>query len=262
MSLSQPIVQAVVKALEKGIDSSISTFIGRVAAKYGLERADLMEEWAGVSQVETDGSPCGDTVDTGELLKANKTELAQMCKDRGLPCSGTKTEVLRKRLMAVGGDNDSSTVTTKAKNSTQPKVAKKTTILEKIEKKRPLIVPEQSEFGNWIHTESRLTFDTSTGQVVGRENDDGVVEDLTPADIDQCNRYGLNYTIPENLDKKVGLSEVHVDGLEEDESDEESDCEYEEEIVEEELIEEELIEEFGEESEVEYEEYEEDDDDE
>lgn len=255
MSLSQPIVQAVVKALEKGIDSSISTFIGRLAAKYGLERAALMEEWAGVSQGDVDNS-AGGVVDTGELLKANKAELAQMCKERGLPCSGTK-EVLRKRLINVGGDNDNTTAP-KAKNA-QPKVAKKTTILEKIEKKRPLIVPEQSEFGNWIHAETRLTFDTSSGQVVGRENDDGVVEDLTPADIEQCNRYGLNYTIPENLDKKVGLSEVHVDGLEEDESDEESECEYEEEIVEEELIEEGLIEEFGEDSEDEYEDYEEDD---
>ncbi len=254
MSLSQPIVQA----LEKSID----TFIKRIATRHNLNATDLMEDWTGCVTTEIPVTGC---VDPGDLLKANKSELTQMCKDRGIPCSGTK-EALRVRLMGQGKEGS---VPAK-KGPVKAKVVKVNSILEKITKKRPLIVPVKSEFGNMIHAESKLVFDTNTGHVRGHENELGEVTDLTVENIEECNRFNLTYDLPDNLDKTVTLASVHVEGIEglEEESDIESESddeyeEYEEDVVEEELIEEELIGEFCEGSdddEIEYEEYEEDED--
>lgn len=258
MSLSQPIVQA--------LENSVNTFIHRIAAKHGLSKADLMEDWTGCTDNDMESPPSG-CVDPGELLKATKGDLSQMCKDRGLPSSGTK-EALRVRLLSQGKDGKGKE---KEKEKGKEKVVAKkgkevkvNSVLDKIIKNRPLIVPVKSEFGNTIHEESRLVFDTSTGRVRGRENDDGEVEDLTTADIDECNRFNLSFDLPENLDKKVGLADVHIEGIDDSEVDSEDDDEddiVEEELLEDDLIEE-LIEEFGSEDEEEYEEYEEEEDEE
>jgi hypothetical protein len=256
MSLTQPVLQAVVKAVEKSLDSSIDIFISRIATKYNIEKSLLSAEWTGCNKSgcdadrETEGC-----VDPEELLNANKADLTRLCKSRGLPCSGTK-ESLRVRLLSYGKDDKTSTENIEKK----PQILKKNSILDKLMQKRPLIVPVVSEFGNWVHVESGLVFDTNSRLVIGHENAEGGVDDLTSKDIEQCNRYGLNFVIPENLDKKIGLSDVHVEGMNDDEEeivDEDTGEDIEEEIVDE-LIEEELLEEFGgEESDEELEEYEE-----
>lgn len=259
MSLSQPIVQA--------LENSVNTFIHRIAAKHGLSKADLMEDWTGCTDNDMESPPSG-CVDPGELLKATKGDLSQMCKDRGIPSSGTK-EALRVRLLSQGKDvqGKEKVVTKKGKEGKEGKEVKGkgkevkvNSVLDKIIKNRPLIVPVKSEFGNTIHEESRLVFDTSTGRVRGRENEDGEVDDLTAADIDECNRFNLSFDLPENLDKKVGLGDIHIEGIDDSELDSEDDDD--DDIVEEELLEEELIEEFGSEDEEEYEEYEEEEDEE
>lgn len=254
MSLSQPIVHA----LEKSID----TFIQRISQKHGIDKTLLMKEWNSeqvvVSNMAVSNTAVSNTaVDLGDMLNANKADLAQMCKDRGIPCSGTK-EVLRSRLL-----NQEKNAPIVSKPVVTKPIKQPPMVLLKIQNNQPLIVPKKSEFGNTVHEESRLVFNTGTGKIVGRENDQGVVLDLLAADIDECNRYGLKYDLPENLDKTVGLVDVHVDGMEDDESESESEEEYDE-IIEEELLEEELLEEFGgDESEEEYEEeYEEEEDEE
>ena len=108
----------------------------------------------------------------------------------------------------------------------------------------------RNNFGNYEHSETRLVFDTDDHSVVGKQSEDehgnGIVIPLTPEDIDACNRYNFNYTLPENLGHGKGaLDNVTVEGMDEEEelilegeNDEEKGKEEEEEEEEEEEYEE------------------------
>ena len=79
------------------------------------------------------------------------------------------------------------------------------------------------------HEETSLVFNNKTQKVYGKQNPDGTVSDLTPEDINLCNKYKFSYYIPDNLDKKSNMKDVELKELDdEDELEEEVEEEYDE----------------------------------
>ncbi len=86
------------------------------------------------------------------------------------------------------------------------------------------------------------------GWLIGKQNDDGTIDDLNAELIDLCNKHKFEYELPTDLDKKSGLDDVEIEELDDELI--ESDDEVVDEFVEEELSEdeyEEIEEEYDEE---------------
>ena len=206
-------------SLTKTIDETINTFITRVSSEYKLDKDELRCLWDGdkksvsvcVSSVKEDLS---NNTDSETLLKCNKQELNAMCKKRGLKCSGTKSELLS-RLLGKEVVVDKK-VTKKTVNKSKVET---TDVVKKLTAKIPNIVIRRNQFNNYEHPDSKLIFDNETKYVIGKQNDDGSVDDLTEDDIDLCNAFKFKFKLPDNLDSKVSLDDVIVDELEEEEED-------------------------------------------
>lgn len=229
MSLSHNITEV--------IDKVIETFISRVSEKYNLDNKELKCIWNGRGNINFEEVSKPDIVQEvskpdivpEDLLKCNKTELIAMCKSYGYKCSGAKS-ILLNRLLGKEQDEKSKKKTSKnkTKNPAQTPVVKK--LLANI----PSVIIRRNQFNNYEHPESGLVFDNIEKIVIGKQNDDGSVNDLTEEDIDQCNAFKFKYTLPENLDGNSNLTNVKVDEID-DEDDEEKDSDNEELVDESEL---------------------------
>lgn len=217
MSLSLTVTQAV--------DRAVQTYISRIATQYNLNKSDLMCLWSGEEVLST---PSVEPSDNPQLLKLGKPELMELCKAKGLKSTGTKV-VLISRL---SGKEE-----TVAVPQTLKKVVAVTPVAKKLTSKIPTVPIRRNQFGNYEHPETSFIFNPQNQKVIGKQNDDGKVEDLTEADIDICNKFKFPYEMPEDLDKKSTLVDVQVEELD----DEDSSEEYEEELSEEELSEEEEV---------------------
>lgn len=226
--------------LTETIDKVIETFITKVSEQYNLEKKELRYLWDGkeVKTTKTEKSPVSkavpDEVDPEALLKCSKAELIAMCKARGHKCSGTKSVLLGRLL------NKEEAPAKKKTSSKEKKHPEKTPVAKKLSANIPNILIRRNQFNNYEHPETGLVFDNKDRVVIGKQNDDGTIDDLTEEDIDQCNAFKFKYKIPVNLDHKSTLANVKVDELSDE--DEESDEEDNEELVAEEDDEEEGLE--------------------
>ena len=108
-------------------------------------------------------------------------------------------------------------------NSKKPKAINK---IKKTKKEDDIgiIQIKRNQFGNFEHFETGLVFSKLDKKVIGKQNEDGTITELTKNDIEICNKFKFKYTIPENLNNK---------DVEESESDEEGDSDVDDEIIEE-----------------------------
>ena len=92
----------------------------------------------------------------------------------------------------------------------------------------------RNSFGNYEHRETRLVFDPATKEVIGIQEPDGKVSELTVEDIQMCREYRFDYRIPETIhrrENKENLEELDEDDCEEEceeDEEEEEDCESDE----------------------------------
>ena len=232
MSLSQDVQNAV--------DKIVSDFIRQIAHKYNLDVNRLLSDWSGEETTdapttehdnETEKVTAHNSATRGELSKMKKPELQALCREGGLKCSGTKPELID---ILLAGNKPSVT----QKKAPVEKVPEKlqTPIATKLASQIPTIAIRRNQFGNHEHPETGLVFNKITKKVNGKQNDDGSIEDLTPAHIDMCNKHKFDYELPENLEQKTSLDDVEVDELEEEEVIDSDD----ERVEEEELMEEEF----------------------
>lgn len=244
MSLSQTVTKAV--------DEVVHTFIQQIATKYELDADELLREWEGNSADKkvvtkkpvskssvTDMPSVDEDIDQDELLKYKKPELQALCRQRGVKCTGTKVELVGYLLRKETTSSSAGTVKETTKKETTKKGTKKEPpVLKKLASKIPSIAITRNQFGNHEHPDTSLVFDRKTTKVIGKQNDDGSVEDLTTEDIDICKQYKFEYEIPDNLDKKSKLEDEKVEELDEDEDEDilVSDDEAEEDEEGEEII--------------------------
>lgn len=210
----------------------IEEYFTAISSKHELNMESLIEDWNNIMKVS-------DTNQDVPLSKKLKKELQEMCRERGLKTTGTKEELIAR----INGGSESSVDTDKpvkkALTSKKKQETEKNPVAKKLTSKIPVISIRRNQFGNHEHAETSLIFDTKTKKVIGRQNTDGSIDDLTTDDIDTCNQYKFDYILPDNLDKS-GLDDVSVDELESDEEIVDSDDDLkEDEFLEEELLDEE-----------------------
>ncbi len=260
MSLSETVTKAVGEV--------IHTFIQQIANKYDLDSNELLVLWEGGGlekkvDMKTSSKKSSvmdipnvdNDIDPDDLLKYKKPELQALCRQKGMKCTGTKAQLVGYLLgkEPTSATPKKATPGPSANKKTLSKKTADTPVLKKLTSKIPSVIIRRNQFGNHEHPETSLVFDKNAKKVIGKQNDDGSVEDLISEDIDICNQYKFEYILPDNLDKKTKLDDVPVDELDEDldedldeelKDEEEFLASEEEDVSEEEILldEEELIE--------------------
>lgn len=220
------------EALFKYIENAIQTYTETICEKFSLDREEVYALW-------TDKKPKGvkakpeqslatvdmDDISLERLMKCNKEELKALCKAKGCKCSGKKEELINRLL----GEDEKKTTETKP---VEKKVVKKTKneasvrstdVVKKLTSDIPVISIRRNQHGNLEHPETGLIFDKKSQTILGKQEDDGTISELTDEDIEKCKQYKFRYNVPDNLDKKGDLSEVKVDELDEKVQQEEDD---------------------------------------
>lgn len=255
MSLNQTVTKAV--------NEVINNFIQQISSKYDLDPNDLLQMWdcnSVLTKVVPKKSVVTDIpsdIDENSLLQYKKPEIQALCRQRGLKCTGTKEQLI---ALLLSKDGSSAKLPAKkevvSKKAEPIKKVSSTPVAQKLVSSIPTVAIRRNQHGNHEHPETSFVFDKKTKKAIGKQNEDGTIDDLTSEDIDICNQWKFQYVLPDNLDKKTKLNDVKVDELDyEDEEVLESDEEEEAVIDEEELVQEEDFEDEEEEYEddVEYE---------
>ena len=221
----------------KAIESIIHDYIQQLSTKYSLNPEELLAIWEGKTNPSSSSPPpppppvdpanntSTENQDLSEeaLNKISAKELKEMCKAKGLKCSGTKP-VLIATLIAGPVEK---TPPKSSKNTAPPPVIKKiTSTLAAVPIRR-------NTFNNYEHPESGLVFDPKTKKVIGKQKQDGEVSTLTPDDIELCKKFKFEYTLPENLDSNSKLEDEQVEELDDEVIDSDDDL-SEEELIEDE----------------------------
>ena len=251
------------ESVKKVIDEIIHNYIHTISTKYDLDPNELLAEWEGssikpakkVNSAITNIPTISDVVDINydDLSKYKKTELQDLCRKKGVKCSGTKDELVN---LLLGKNSVESSGTPKAKSksktsSVEKEIEKTPVVLIQLQSKIPNITIRRNQYGNHEHAETSFIFDKKTKKVIGKQNKNGTIDGLTKNDIEICHKMKFTFELPKNLDKKSDLGHIKVDELDEEFEEEEDD-----EILadEEELDEDDLIEEEEEEGEEDFEE--------
>lgn len=246
------------KTLNKVINKVISDFINEVATKYDLNKKDLLNVWNNTTEqqiVVKESTTCQELdeeesepkkktdLNVNDLQNASLPELKAFCKERGLKCGGKKSELFD-RLLEWNKKGETHPVKEKAPlvKSVKKKVETKDIIKQLKTNSSQIIQARRNAFGNYQYPNTNLVFNQQK-KIYGIQNDDGTVSPLSMEDIDMCNKYNLDYVLPENLagddDDDVAIPEIKKSKkkMEEeiDENEEEKD-EEEDELNEEELI--------------------------
>jgi len=123
-----------------------------------------------------------ETKEPEDYSKLKLTELKVLCKDRKLPISGTKSELVQ-RLLGETPLKKSTTALQKNK-----KELFNTQILKTFETKRKPIVIKRNIWNNFEHIESKLIFNLDK-KVIGKQLDDGTIGDLLSTDLEFVEKY-------------------------------------------------------------------------
>lgn len=220
--------------IQNTIQNTIISFVEEVSNKYNLNKNDLLKIWNG-SREKSDIIPQNEIKDEikdsqlNTLLKLSKNELVELCKNKSIKVTGSKTELAERIILSESSKKIENKI---------PNGGDKISIVKKLVEKIPSIHLKRNKFENFEHVETSFVFNNKTQKVYGKQNEDGSVSNLTAVDIDICNKYKFTYYIPDNLDKTDDMKKDSdcLDDLdiEEDLDDEEFEEEFEEELEEEE----------------------------
>ena len=202
--------------LSKLILDSIEEYTTLVSATFDIPQKELMALWNakkkdGVAKapskaVDKKADDSDDSPEAVLLMKKTRTVLASMCKEKGYKVSGKKSELVA-RLLEKEVDNVKKLSVSN----------KHTSVLDVVRKNAPVIQIRKNAFGRMEDPTTHLIFENKV--VVGKQNESGMVDELTTEDIETCKQYKFRYNLPVNLNKNDNIDNEHVDELE-SESDE------------------------------------------
>lgn len=216
------LTQSVSDSVNKMVKEMLSQVSKQFATRFKLDEKEVDEFLGKVNNKKEifDTSP-------EKMIKYCKAELAAICKEKGLKVSGTKEELLN-RIMGVEIE----------KKSTKKKLPEKEPeVIKKMTSSKSSTTIRRNAHGNYEHPETHLIFDPDR-KVIGKQGSDGNVLPLSVEDVEQCKKFGFDYSLPENLDKNkknladVKVAEMNEEEIEEEEELDENDFEEEEEIEE------------------------------
>jgi len=133
-----------------------------------------------------------------KLTKMKKAELTLLCKKYKIKCSGKKDDLIYRLIKYSKGEDPDDNKTAKSSSSSKNKKSK-ASILQKISSQIPSIELRKNKYGNYEHFDTHFVFCKINKIVIGKQSDDGSISQLTPVDINICNKYKFKYTLPENL---------------------------------------------------------------
>lgn len=210
-------------SLSEAIENIVGTFITNVSTQYNIKRKDLELLWTTFQKKEK--VILSDDVDISApvLLKSNKAELVALCKMKKLKCTGTKSELINR----LSGKEEIIEIKEEKKKGKKEKKTdvKNTPVGKKLIASIPNIVIKRNKFNNYEHLDTGLIFNNDTKHVIGKQNPNGTIDDLTDDDIDQCNAFKFKYKLPKNLDHKSSLADVKIDELDDKDDDKDDDKE-------------------------------------
>ena len=138
------------------------------------------------------------------LVKSkSRNELVLMCKEKLLPCNGTKHDMA---VRLVGGLTD-----------------KKTPVSQDIKK---IVIPRVQ--GRWVFQD--IVFDDKTKNAIGRLSEDGTIAPLQRKQIEICKQYKFKYVLPECLDDRPDPPEIRRDDSSDEEEYDSADEEEEDQL--------------------------------
>jgi len=254
------------------IDDTVGKYIRMIATKYNLDYDELLREWSEpqnqvqcqsqsstpkkqivlkqkqsptpkvVGVVECKSQPPEESFSSESLMKLTKQELQDKCKQTGVRSSGTKNDLV-KYLLESKSQSKINTIKTKPpppfvaqimkeeerKEEKKPVVNQ---IVKKISASVPVLNIRRNRFNNYEDINTGFVFDNLSKKVIGKQNADGTVSELTKEDINICNKYKFQFVLPSNLDKNSRVEDVKVEELEDDED---GEGEGDDEVVEEEI---------------------------
>ena len=210
------------------VEDGIMKFISEVSTRHNIDPGDLVAIWTGDTE-----NKFKEPQQSNELDKLKVKELQALCKNKGIKSSGTKKELIERLDEADNMKKE------QINAETNKKVVVEQPVFKKVTPKSLTVAIRRNQWGNHEHPETCLVFDKNTKKVIGKQNDNGSIDDLIQSDIDLCNKYKFEYNIPENLDKKSSLDDVHVEELEDDEIIESDNNDDDDVIDDEDLLEEE-----------------------
>ena len=208
----------------KLIDITIENFLEKISTEFNIDKNDLSNLWNNSTKNELythlDNNK-NQEVSLDNLNNYTKSDLVNLCRDKGLKVTGTKDQLIERLKSQNNQPIETKTKETKTKD--------KQSSTELLQKHIPQFSIRRNKFGNFEHDETGFIFSKFDKTVIGKQLEDGTIAELTREDIENCNKYKFKYTLPSSLNKvEKDLNSVKIDGIDDDNEEEE-----EEEIIEE-----------------------------
>lgn len=131
------------------------------------------------------------------VRKNSRNELARLCKEKNISCSGTKHDMAVRLVGGIGNGGGS---------EPPPASVRK-------------IVIHRNASGKWEY--EGLVFDDKTKNVIGCLCADGSVRPLQRADIEKCRQHKFRYVLPNLLDDRPDAARPATHDSSSDEEEEE-----------------------------------------
>ena len=221
--------------ITRAVESSINTYAELISKKFNLNSSEIKNIWYNSennkqvieNKVENNKQVIENKVEELDddqklkLMKSSVAELKAMCKKKGYKVSGKKADLIHRLL---NGED----VKKKVKKNTVKEVPK---IIKKLSDNISTIQIRKNQFGNFEHSETKFIFNKETQQVIGKQNEDGTIDDLEKSDVELCHKFKFKYIIPENLNKNNN-DDINLDEMELEDDDETNESSEEEELEE------------------------------
>lgn len=237
--------------LIENINTAVTGFCKEISSTYDIKYEELVNIWNNDNYTKNKSDNSIKKIKEGpyeqvsDILVATTAVLKSMCKKHGLKQSGKKDELINRLL-----NKPEDTPVEKPVKKIQNKNLKEDNIqvIKKMKSEVSSFRLRKNKWGNIWHQETSLVFDPDSEKVYCKQLEDGTTVNLSPDDIETCNKYKFSYDIPENLDEgKNVLDEINIEEVDDEDNDDE-DYVIEEEIIEsdddydddEEIIEEEI----------------------
>lgn len=188
--------------ISDAVSKAVTDYIEEISKTFDLDKKQLVDMWSANTSKLVE--PIATVQCDMNLAKCTASVLKEMCKEKGVRCTGTKAELIcylsnipvpEKPKRVKKPKSPSDVKITKAVE------AKKDTIIKKIVQNIPTISIHKNQYGNFEHAETSFVFNKQK-KVIGKQNGK-IVEDLSSEDINLCNKFKFSYILPDNLDKKT-----------------------------------------------------------
>lgn len=160
--------------LNQSIENIIKLYITEVSKTYNLEYSELLKLWNSNSETKLNNS---DDL-YKRFNKSQKIELINLCKSKNIKHTGTKDVIIKRLIEHENG----------SQNSLKQNI------------KKTVVEIKRNKWNNYVHTDSNLVFNNTSQKVIGKQNSDGSILELTIDDINICKQLGFKFILPENLD--------------------------------------------------------------